>query len=181
MATTKAEAILSLLGVKVGEEMDAEKINEVFRNFKEAKKILESYEKETLKPFLFTGAEKLGVQTESGGHKVVLPDGTGWEKQARVSVSVDQEKAIEVLEGNNLHDFIDKEEYVSAEDMEKVINILKSIDRTDLISKKQSVTDSSLEQAYLQGFISDDELGSLISRKVTYALVEVKAPKPKKK
>jgi hypothetical protein len=175
----KAEAILSLLGVTVGEEMTAEKINEVFRNFKEVKKTLEDYEKKTLKPFLFMGAEKLGTQTESGGHKVVLEDGTGWEKQARVKVIVDQDSALNLLEKKNLHEFIDRKEFVSEEDMEKVINLLKGIERNDLISSSSSVTDKSLEQAYYQGFIDDEELSELISRQVTYALVEVKPAKKK--
>lgn len=176
---TKAEAILSLLGVSVGEEMTAEKINEVFRNFKEAKKILDDYEKKTLKPFLFTGAEKLGTQTESGGHKVVLPDGTGWEKQARVSVSVDNEKAIELLTNKGLGEFITISESISLDNMEKVVNILKSLERSDLITTNKDVSAPDLEQAYYQGFINDEELSELISRKVTYALVEVKPAKKK--
>lgn len=178
---TKADVILSVMGVNIGEEMTAEKINEVFRNFKEAKKILDDYEKNTLKPFLFQSAEQLGQVTESGGNKVVLPDGTGWEKQARVSVSVDQEKAIGLLTEKHLPEYIDRKEYVTTEDMEKAVEVLKSVGRFDLIAMDESVSNESLEQAYLQGQITDDELGSIISRKVTYALVEVKAPKPKKK
>lgn len=176
---TKAEAILSLLGVQVGGEMTADKINEVFRNFKEAKKILEDYEKKTLKPFLFAGAEKLGEQTESGGHKVLLPDGTGWEKQARVSVSVDQDKAVTLLDSKNLFEYIDYTESVKPEFMEKVTHMLKSLGREELVETTVSVSPESLEQAYFKGDISDDEFTTLISRKVTYALVEVKQAKKK--
>jgi hypothetical protein len=63
--------------------------------------------------------------------------------------------------------------------MDKVVNILKSIERNDLISTNKSVSQNSLEQAYYQGFINDDELASLITRQVTYALVEVKPAKKK--
>lgn len=176
---TKAEAVLSLLGVTIGEEMTAEKINEIFRNFKETKKILDDYEKKTLKPFLFQSAEQLGQKTESGGNKVVLEDGSGWEKQARVSVKVDEEKAIELLDSKNLFEYIDYNETISEENLETVIRILKANNREDLITTTTSVTDKSLEQAYLSGDISDDELGGLISRNVTFALVEVKPPKKK--
>lgn len=176
---SKADVILSSMGVKLGEEMTVETIAEVFRNFKEAKKILDDYEKKTLKPFLFQSAEKLGALTESGGNKVVLPDGTGWEKQARVSVSVDGEKAIALMKQKNLHEYIDKEDFISEENVGRVIALLEGLERHELISHKESVSQSSLEQAYFNGNITDDELGGIISRNTTYALVEVKAPKKK--
>lgn len=177
---SKTGALLTLLGISIGEEMTAEKINEVFKNFKEVKKTLNEYEKKTLKPFLFESAEKLGTLTESGGNKVLLEDGTGWEKQARVSVSVDEEKAVELLDSKNLFEYIDYTESISEENLESVIKLLKASNREDLITTTTSVTNSSLEQAYLKGDITDDELGSLVQRKVTYALVEVN-PKEKKK
>lgn len=177
---TKADVILSSMGVKLGEEMTTEQIAEVFRNFKEAKKIIEDYEKKTLKPFLFAAAEELGTTTDSGGNRVLLEDGTGWEKQARVSVSVDEEKALELMNNKQLEVYIDREPYISEEDLNAVVNLLAAIDRDDLISYKESVSQDSLEQLYLNGHITDDELASLISRKITYALVEVKPQKPTK-
>jgi hypothetical protein len=177
----KADVLLKALGIEIGGEMDVNKINEVFRNFKEAKKILDDYEKKTLKPFLFQSAESLGLKTETGGNRVQLEDGTGWEKQARTSVSVDEDKALELFSKKGLYEFIDKEEVIAPEDNEKVINILKSIERTDLITTNESVPVNNVEQAYLMQFINDDELSELISKKVTYALVEVKPAKPVKK
>lgn len=177
MTATKSDVLLSVMGVTIGEEMTTEKIAEVFNNFKEAKKILDDYEKKTLKPFLFESAEKLGSKTESGGNKVVLADGTGWEKQARVSVSVDEEKAVELMEEKNLFEFVDTEEYICAEDMESVIALLKASNRGDLIPEHKSVAHSSLEQAFLQEKITDDELGSLVNRATTYALVQIKPKK----
>ena len=176
---TKADVILSSMGIQLGEEMTTEQIAEVFKNFKEAKKIIEDYEKKTLKPFLFQSAEKLGIATESGGNKVMLPDGSGWEKQARVSVSVDAEKALALMKQKKLMEYINKEEFVSEEHMETVTAILQNIDRGDLISRKESVAQSDLEQAFLSGRITDNELGGIISRKITYALVEVKPQKIK--
>lgn len=177
----KADVVLKALGIELGGEMDVEKINTIFRNFKEAKKILDDYEKKTLKPFLFNSAEQLGLKTETGGNRVQLEDGTGWEKQARTSVTVDQDLAISLLDRKHLFEYIDYSQTISEENMEKVVNILKSVEREDLITTTQSVTDKSLEQAYLNGQISDEELSELISRKVTYALVEVKPAKPSKK
>lgn len=176
---TKADVILSAMGIKLDEEMTPEKINEVFRNFKEAKKILDDYEKKTLRPFLFQSAEQLGEQTESGGYKVLLEDGTGWEKQARVSVKVDNEKAIGLLNEKHLAEYIDKRDYVTEDNMDKAVEVLKSIGRYDLIATEETVSNNSLEQLYLEGKISDDELSSIIERKVTYALVEVKPRKKK--
>jgi collagenase-like PrtC family protease len=176
----KTDYILEALGLKVeGKELSVEEIGKVFQDFKEAKKVLEDYEKKVLKPYFFSGAENFGEQTENGGHKVVLEDGTGWEKQARVSVKVDTEKAVDLLDSKNLFEFIDYNESISEENLETVIKFLKAHNREDLITTSTSVTNESLEQAYLGGNISDEELQDLITRKVTYALVEVKKPKKK--
>jgi hypothetical protein len=176
----KTDYILEALGLKVeGKELSVEEIGKVFKDFKEAKKVLDDYEKKVLKPYFFSGAENFGEQTESGGHKVVLGDGSGWEKQARVKVEVDQDRALELLRAKNLVDFIDYKEYVSEEDMEAVVRLLNSLDRDELVTVDESVSNNSLEQLYLDKKIDDDELSELISRKVTYALVEVKAPKKK--
>lgn len=176
----KTDYILEALGLKVdGKELSVEEIGKVFKDFKETKKVLDDYEKKVLKPYFFTGAESFGTQTDNGGHKVVLDDGTGWEKQARVSVKVDQEKAVGLMTEKRLVEYIDKKEYITEEDMEKAVNVLKSVERFDLIASEESVSDSSLEQAYLNQQISDEELSELVTRKTTFALVEVKAPKKK--
>jgi hypothetical protein len=176
----KTDYILEALGLNIkGKELTAEEIGEVFKNFKDIKKTLDDYEKKELKPYFFEGAEQFGTRTDSGGHRVVLPDGTGWEKQARVSVSVDQEKAVELMADKKLHEYIEKEDFIPAENLEKVINIIKAEGREDLLKTKESVEESSLEQAYLNKQITDDELSELITRKVTYALVAVKPEKKK--
>jgi hypothetical protein len=178
MTVTKTDYILNALGLEVsGKELTAEQIGELFKNFKQIKKTLEDYEKKTLKPYFFSGAESFGTQTDSGGHKVILEDGTGWEKQARVSISVNQDRALELLRAKGLVDFIDFKAYVAEEDMEQVVKILNGLERDELVTVDESVSNDSLEQVYLQGKISDDELGGLIERKVTYALVEVKPAK----
>lgn len=175
----KTDYILEALGLKVeGKELSAEEIGKVFKDFKEAKKVLDDYEKKTLKPYFFSGAENFGEETESGGHKVVLPDGTGWEKQARVSVSVNNEASLELMKQKKLYEHITRDEFVSDENMEAVVNFLKSEGRGDLLTVEESVNQSDLEQAYLNGNVTDEELSELITRKVTYALVEIK---PKKK
>lgn len=176
----KQDYILEVLGLKVdGKELSVEEIGQVFKNFKETKKILDDYEKKTLKPYFFSGAENFGYATENGGYKVVLADGTGWEKQARVSVKVDNDKAVELMKQKHLYEYVDTKETISPDNMEAVIDVLKSVGRADLIQSEEFVEHSSLEQAYLNKQISDDELGSLIERKTTFALVEVKPPKKK--
>lgn len=179
---TKEQAILQVLGINIeGEEMTPEKINEVFRNLKAIKKTIEGYEKNTLKPFLFQSAETFGMATDNGGNKVVLPDGTGWEKQARVSVTVDNDKALELLKEKGLTEYIDTTEHIVEDETGTVIDLLKAIGREELVEQREATNEGYLEQAFLAEAITDDELAALIERKTTFALVEVKPPKPGKK
>ena len=174
--------LLQVLGLdKLEDAQDKEQVYDIFKSFKEAKAVLDEFEKKTLKPKLFTFAEKFGLQTENGGNQVKLTDGTGWERQARNSVSVNQDLAVGLMEDKNLFELVDIEKTIPEENMETAIRLLEGIDRHDLIKINKTVSYESLEQAFLNEKITDDELGSIISRKTTYALVEIKAKKAKKK
>lgn len=174
----KTKAILEILGINVeGKELTKEEMGEVFRRFREVKKAISDYEKSTLKPLFFKGAESFGTVTKNGGYRVELEDGYGWEKQARVKVTVDEEKALQLLKEKNLLEYIEQRKYIHEEKMDLVIKFLEQSGREDLIEVEEHVPESYLEQAYLNEQITDSELGSIIKRKVTYALVEVKPSK----
>lgn len=173
------KTIIKMLGLDIeGKELEPQEVASLFKHFKLIEKTIKDYGTKVLRPFFFKGAEEFGEETQSGGHRYVGEDGYGWEKQARVKVTVDDDKALELLKEKRLYEFIDVEETISEDTLEEVIKVLKQIGREDLISKDEKVSHESLEQLYLNGKITDEELSDIIDRKVTYALVEVK---PKKK
>lgn len=173
------KTIISMLGLDIeGKELEPQEVASLFKHFKLIEKTIKDFGTKVLRPYFFKGAEEFGEETKSGGHRYVGEDGYGWEKQARVKVTVDDDKALELLKEKRLYEFIDVEETISEDTLEEVIKVLKQIGREDLISKDEKVSHESLEQLYLNGKITDEELSDIVDRKVTYALVEVK---PKKK
>jgi len=174
----KFEAVLSILGLDT-KPTNASEAYEVFRKVKEVESIIEKRLKE-LREDMFELAEKEGVADDKGSFTVEFEDGTGYQKQARTSMSIKKDEVIDYAKAVGLHTIIRHDKVISAEaDREEVIKIVEK-ERPDWIDIVEEVDEEELEKCVLEGLIPMEEFEGLVNRKVTYALVDLAKRKNRK-
>lgn len=122
---------------------------------------------------LLRTAEQTGTK-QGNNFVVMLPDGGGWRKEVRVSLSLDKEKAIALAKSKGLDDLIVIEEKLSKDaDLAEVVNIVKQ-EYPDWVCSEETVSESDLEEAVYSGKLTVDELRGVLKEKVVNALTYIK-------
>jgi hypothetical protein len=150
------------------------------KRFKELQDALKGFEPE-FKEMIFAIAEKYGVTDEKGNATLTLADGTGYKKEVRQSVSIDQEAAVELFRSKGLGLYV-QNKFILKEDVDISLlaaNLPDAV-RDRYFDKQEVVKDEEIETAFLTGKITDAELQTVVTKKIVNALKEVK-PKAKKK
>lgn len=166
--SAKKEAVLSVLGIET--DVESLDIQGVFKNLARIKalmEILNEHEK-SLRDKAFRLAEERGEMDEKGSMIVRLPDGNWFKKEARTSVEVNREEAVELFKRKNLVHRLKPD--LSTIDSREVYAILKKV-KPDLVKDiTYTVDDIEIEQAFYNGEITEQELENIIKKKVSYAL-----------
>ena len=122
---------------------------------------------------LLRTAEQTGTK-QGNNFVVMLPDGGGWRKEVRVSLSLDKEKAIALAKSKGLDNLIAIEERLSKDaDLAEVANIVKQ-EYPDWVCSEETVSESDLEEAVYSGKLTVDELRGVLKEKVVNALTYIK-------
>ena len=166
--SVKEEAVLSVLGIAVDvDDLSSEEIFKNLRRLKELGEVIKKHEK-VLREKAFETAEKEGEQDDKGSFFVRLPSGEWFKKEARTSVKVKTDEAVNLLAQKGLNDRLTP--VLDDIDPRVIYENIKRINPALVQGITFTVDDSELEQAYYQGEITDQELQSLVNRTVTYAL-----------
>lgn len=169
----KSKALLALAGLR-SDILGSDNPRVVFDEYMDAddrKAIIEEYVS-LLRERLFELAVKYGVSDDKGSSTVMFTDGKWFKKEARTSVSIDKDKLRELAnqKGLNLIKYIPK---IKKDCEEEALAILAT-HYGELMELDEVVDESELQQAYMDGAIDDDEFGSIVSKKVNYALKKSK-------
>lgn len=173
MATSKADAVLAVLGLEIEGKSNRE-IYDVWKQGKEIEDILKKF-MDSCKKAMFVNAESEGSKDEKGSYSMQYEDGKGYQKQARVSISLNQNKAIDFLRSNGLEELVCKKQVLPREEDERYATVVGIIAQAnpDLLDITEYVEESDLETAIYDGKIESEELDELVDKKVTYALVDL--------
>lgn len=168
MTSVKDFAVLNVLGIDTEiNDLSPEGIYRNLRRLKDLKDVLDEHEK-ILREKAFETAEKVGKQDDKGSYIVKLPDGTWFKKEARTSVKVKKDEAVELLEKKGLEHRLTP--VLDSLDLREVYSVIKNAAPDLAKDVTFTVEDAELEQAFYQGEITDEELQNLVERKVTFAL-----------
>jgi hypothetical protein len=174
------EVLTKAVGLRDAEEITTPEIAAAqVKRFKEVEKALEEYTP-SFKNAVFNVAQAYGVVDEKGNATITLADGSGYKKEVRQSVAVDQEAAVKLFREKDMALYV-QNQYTLKEGVDLTIlaaNLPEAV-RARYFDVKEVVPESSIEEAFLLGKITDEELASTITKKVINALKEVK-PKKKK-
>lgn len=167
----KFEVVLSILGIDKKPE-NAIEAYEVFKKVKEVESIIDKRSKE-LRKDMFELAEKEGVANDKGSFTVEFEDGTGYQKQARTSMSIKKDEVISYAKAVELFSIIKYEKHISDEaDREEVAKIVEA-QKPDWVEVREDIDEEELERCVLEGLIPIEEFEGLVNRKTTYALVDL--------
>lgn len=165
MSELKETAVLSVLGLDTDvENLSASDLYKNLRRVKAMQEILKAYH-ERLRVAAFRKAEEIGEQDDKGSYFVKLPDGNWFKKEARTSVKVDKDKAVELFKEKGLENRLTRD--ISVLTPKDVIKYLPGHVIEEL---PYDVLDEDIHEAYYAGELSDDELQAIVKRKITYAL-----------
>lgn len=169
----KAEAVLAVLGLEIEGKSNRE-IYDVWKQGKEIEDILKKF-MESCKKAMFENVEAEGSKDEKGSYNMQYEDGKGYQKQARVTVNLNQSKAIDFLRSKGLDELVSKKQVLPREEDDRYATVVGIIaqENPDLLETTEYVEEYDLESAILDGKIESEELENLIDRKVTYALVDL--------
>jgi hypothetical protein len=137
---------------------------------------LEEYRK-VIRESLFDAAMKYGAMDNKGSYSIQFSDGTGFKKEARTSVKLDNERAVELLMDKNLLECIKSQYKLATEDT--LTSLVESYEDEhgelpEGVEEVAVVDEAALEQAVMGGEITDEELKSVLKRETTYALKKLK-------
>ena len=167
----KFEVVLSILGIDKKPE-NAIEAYEIFKKVKEVESIIDKRSKE-LRKDMFELAEKEGVANDKGSFTVEFEDGTGYQKQARTSMSIKKDEVISYAKAVELFSIIKYEKHISDEaDREEVAKIVEA-QKPDWVEVREDIDEEELERCVLEGLIPIEEFEGLVNRKTTYALVDL--------
>lgn len=174
MATELKEVVLEQLGLTIGDK----KGRDLYDLWKQGK-VIEGIVKDFMddcKKIMFAEAEESGTKDEKGSSSVQYDDGKGYQKQARVSVNLNQEKAIDFLRKKGLEDLITKKQLLpQVDDTERYATVVGIVAQAkpELLDNVEVVEEEDLESAIYEDKIKSEELEELVDKKVTYALVDL--------
>jgi len=173
MATSKAEAVLAVLGLEIEGKSNRE-IYDIWKQAKEVEAILKQF-MDSCKKEMFKNAEQDGVKDEKGSVNMRYDDGKGYQKQARVSMTLNQGKAISFLRSKGMEELISKKQMLPKETDEDYATVVGIIAQSnpDLLETIELVEELDLETAIYDGKIESSDLENLVDKKVTYALVDL--------
>ena len=167
----KFEAVLNILGLDT-KPTNASEAYEIFKKVKEVESIIDKRSKE-LRKDMFELAEKEGVANDKGSFTVEFEDGTGYQKQARTSMSIKKDEVISYAKAVELFSIIKYEKHISDEaDREEVAKIVEA-QKPDWVEVREDIDEEELERCVLEGLIPIEEFEGLVNRKTTYALVDL--------
>lgn len=176
----KEEALLNMIGVNplILTADDPIRVYEEYKKVEEAVNIFKESQ-ERFKNKLKELAEKHGEQDEKGSFTCNLPDGSWFKKEARTSVSLNNDKIIEnYLAGRN-YSFVSPKVIVKLQQRDLQV-AQKLVD--ELVGKEEVATPlldyevypDEIEEAYQEGEITAEDMKELVTTKVTYALTKSK-------
>jgi hypothetical protein len=173
-------ALLSLLGLNPNiindPNVTLDALYTEYISSDEAKTIVEGHIKQ-LREELFNRIEKITQPDEKGSYAIKFADGTGFKKEARNSVKLNQTKALEFAQKYHHEDLISKGYKVNVtQSLNDLVEdyLTRNDNLPEGIEETLTVDESALEQAYISGTISGQELESLIDKETTYALKKLK-------
>ena len=111
---------------------------------------------------------------DKGGFTVKFADGTGYQKQARVSMKLLTDKTIQYLKDNNIDGILEivQKPKTDADHLEELVKLLEEV-RPDLLEKEEVINEDRLIEAVLNEVIPMDDFKELVERKTTFALVDL--------
>ena len=169
----RKDALLTMLGLDSDPSSKSnEQLLDDILKIDEAKKVLDDYYKKA-KDILFKVAEEEGEADDKGSLTVTLPNGMWFKKEARVSMSIDEDKVKELNEQKSLS-FVSRVPEINRNYIHEAVELLEKQLPEAIEDFIFEVDEEGLEQAYANGEITDDELKSIIDRKVSYALKKCK-------
>lgn len=174
----KDKAILSILGL----DKEVTNTTEAYELFKEMKYVGDLMEKElkALRLQMFDFIEKETEPDSKGSFTKEFEDGTGYQKQARVSMKILEDKVLEYAKEKNLPELVITTKKPSKEKEEELVAEIEKLKRYDLLDEVQSIDEIELETAVLEGKITMEEFEEMVSRKVTYALIDLRNKRGRK-
>ena len=123
---------------------------------------------------MFELAEKEGEADDKGSFTVKFADGTGYQKQARVSMKLLTDKTIQYLKDNNIDGILEivQKPKTDADHLEELVKLLEEV-RPDLLEKEEVINEDRLNEAVLNEVIPMDDFKELVERKTTFALIDL--------
>ena len=167
----KAAALLIMAGMHpddVSKSSDPRFLFEEFLRAEEAKNMFETYTKR-IREKLFEAADKFGEKDDKGSAKVTFPDGKWFKKEARVSVSINREKVLEKHEITPLS-FVKEIPVFDDDKLDEVVKVVEVHLPEAIIDFKKEINEAGIEEAYVNGELTDDDIREIITKKVVYAL-----------
>ena len=170
---SKAEAVLAVLGLEIEGKSNRE-VYDIWKQAREVEDILKKF-MESCKKQMFSNAEEEGSKDDKGSVSMVYEDGKGYQKQARVSITMNTEKAISFLRSKGLEELVSKRQTLpktTDERYDTVVGIIAK-ENPSLLDTEEYVDEGDLESAIYDGKIESEDLDELVDKKVTYALVDL--------
>ena len=166
--------LVNLLPPMPSDISDPKKAYELYMKADEYSDFLDDYKK-MMREKMFELAEQLGEEDDKGSHKLRFEDGTGFKKEARHYVSIDDDRALELAEEKGIN-ISDKELKAKGQYVEELIEVIEEQlpDLADLVDIKEKINEDYLEEAYLNGDITEQEFSELVNKEIRYALRKYK-------
>jgi hypothetical protein len=178
MEKEKLAAVLAVFGLKPTTDIkDLVDAYEQLTLLDDVNGVIEEY-KASLRQLLFDMAVKFGVTDEKGSYVIQFEDGTGFKKEARTKVKVNQDRAMTLV--NNL-DLRDTLKYVyQVGDSELIKTFVEDYRQNNSgllppgITEVATIDEGLLEQAFYDGRVKQEQLESIVDKETSYALKRLK-------
>lgn len=171
----KNDAVFEILGIapNVKTILTTQEAYDQFKLIKELKDATETKEK-ALREQMFALAEINVLPDEKGSYTVQFEDGTGYQKQARNTVTLLSGKVMTYAKEHGLarlwalvHKFPTDEDRKA-----KAIDALIDVDPT-LLDSEEVVDEGALEELVIDGTIPQEDFVSFTEKKTTFALIDL--------
>ena len=169
----KTEAIMEILGIdkSVEEVENTEEGYKLYKKVKEIKKELEKKRKD-YREKVFELVEKETEPDGKGHYTREFEDGLGFQKQARVSVNLNEDKVKEYAKENNMEDELLYEEKEIDEDKEEEIIEVLEEEYPEGLNTITKVDEIELETLVNEEVIDYSDFEEMVDKKVNYALID---------
>lgn len=173
----KDNAVISILGlvpVDAGKEMTVtnEELYDSFKKLQAIEGIVKKY-REVLKDTLFKVADKIGEAEPSGSRVVRFEDGSGWQKQARVSQSMNMEAVEAFIKAMQLDDLmVEAVRPAEGVTIAEILQLVKQ-EHPEMVETTMVVSEARVEEAVATGRIPRKAFETMVERKTIWALVDL--------